>query len=92
VYLAPADKQGRMMKNGKATPSSGGNAMLGAFLGQLGLSDVAIRKLTEAGPHDMFYLNNKNIGELGIAAERLKTQAERAAPTTPAKIPPVRKG
>jgi hypothetical protein len=31
VYLAPADKQGRMMKNGKATPSSGGNAVLGVI-------------------------------------------------------------
>jgi len=89
VFFAASDKQGRMVQNSKTRPSSSGNAVLGAFFGRLGLSDEAITKLTEAGPDEMFYLNTKNIGELGITAVRLKTPKEKEE-TKPTAAPPAR--
>jgi hypothetical protein len=70
IFTAPTGKQGNIVQNGKTTPSNGGNALVGAFFNQLGLSDEAIRSLTEAAPDDVFYLNTKNINELGINAKR----------------------
>jgi hypothetical protein len=72
VYSVPVDKQGNKVKGGKATPWNGGNALIGAFYNQLGLSDKAIEALTEAAPADMFWLNTKNLNELSIIAQRLE--------------------
>jgi hypothetical protein len=80
VFTAPADKQGNI-KSGRATPWNGGNALVGAFLYQLGLNEKAIEALTDAAPESMFYLNTKNIGELGITATRLEPQKTTIPPT-----------
>ena len=66
----PVDKQGNRIRNGKVTSYNGGNALVGAFFSKLGLSDKAIEALTDAEYSSMFYLNTKNIEELGIAAKR----------------------
>jgi len=47
-----------------------GNALVGAFFYQLGLSDAAIIALTGADYKSMFYLNGKRLEELGIEATR----------------------
>jgi hypothetical protein len=97
VYLSEVDKQGNLKKNGKVRPTSGGNAVLGAFFGQLGLGDEAIRKLTEASPDEMFWLNTKNVQEIGINAERWMPPTQQAPvqdnkPVQDRPIPPVRNG
>jgi hypothetical protein len=70
ISLTAVDKQGNRIKGSKAVPSNGGNALVGAFYSQLGLNDKAIRALTEASPYETFYLNTKNVNELGINAQR----------------------
>lgn len=53
--------------------SSSGNALVGAYLGQLGLNDFQIGVLTEASPGRMLELNSLRPGqlaELGIAYRR----------------------
>jgi hypothetical protein len=62
------DKQGSPIKGGKKTPFNGGNALVGAFFYQLGLSEKAIETLTDADPTSIFWLNTKRLEELGIKA------------------------
>jgi hypothetical protein len=50
-----------------------GAAVIGAFLAKLGLSDVAIRYLTEAVPNTMNWLTAEKARELGIDS-RVATQ------------------
>jgi hypothetical protein len=73
IVTLPTDNQGNRVKGGKATPYNGGNALVGAFFNQIGLNDKAIATLTNAGFDSAFYLNTKNIEELGIKAERWVT-------------------
>jgi hypothetical protein len=70
MSLRPLDKQGNVLKNSKGQTWNGGNALVGAFYNQLGLSDEAIMTLTDADYTSIFWLNTKNIQELGITAER----------------------
>jgi hypothetical protein len=77
----PVDKQGNRIKGGKATPYNAGNALVGAFYSQLGLSEKAIEALTDADPSDTFYLNTKNVEELGISAQRLKALTPSPSPS-----------
>jgi hypothetical protein len=52
---------------GRGTAESGpGNAVLGAYLYQLGLSEDAIVYVTQAGPTSMKWLNTEEAGQHGI--------------------------
>jgi hypothetical protein len=52
---------------GRGTAESGpGNAVLGAYLYQLGLSEEAIIYVTQAGPTSMKWLNTEEAGQHGI--------------------------
>jgi hypothetical protein len=67
AYKMPVDKNNAPIKNGKPVVSSGGNAVFGAYLASLGLSDKAIYSLTEAGPDSMLFLKSEQqANDLGI--------------------------
>jgi len=53
--------------------------VIGAFLAKLGLSDAAIRYLTEAAPNTMNWLTAEKARELGIDS-RVGTQPPEARP------------
>ncbi|MBS7811327.1 hypothetical protein [Roseococcus pinisoli] len=72
---------------GAGRVSSSGNALVGAYLGQLGLNDFQIGVLTEASPGRMLELNSLRPGqlaELGIAYRR----GMPSAPPRPGRISP----
>jgi hypothetical protein len=70
--------------------SSSGNALVGAYLGQLGMNDLQIGVLTEASPGRMLVLNSlrpEQLAELDIAYRRGMPGAApraRSAPKRPA--------
>ncbi|WP_421990434.1 hypothetical protein [Roseococcus sp.] len=71
---------------GAGRVSSSGNALVGAYLGQLGMNDLQIGVLTEASPGRMLVLNSlrpEQLAELGIAYRRgmpgASTRPSRAA-------------
>jgi hypothetical protein len=53
--------------------SGPGNAILGAYLNQLGLSEKAILYITHAGPTSIQWLKMEEAAEYGIVVERLRT-------------------
>src|SRR5262245_6163417 len=76
-------------KKATAVVSSGGNAIVGAYYGQLGLSDNAIYWLTSAPPQGGLWMNAKVARELGITFINLddpvkKTEAQPCIEATPA--------
>jgi hypothetical protein len=64
------DNQGNRIEGRQRTAYNAGNALVGAFYNQLGLSDEAIAALTDANFNSMFYINTKRLEELGITAKR----------------------
>jgi hypothetical protein len=56
--------------NGQDTVSSAGNAVVGAYLDQLGLSMQAITYITEKQPNDIQWLTFDDAGRLGIEARK----------------------
>jgi hypothetical protein len=52
--------------------SSDGNALLGAFYNQIGLSSSAIKTLTEQTPNRMYWLNKNSAVDLSIPVEEWK--------------------
>jgi hypothetical protein len=81
VYDVYVDKAGQMVKGTKPVPSSSGNALVGAFYAELGLSDKAIYTLTDAPPTSMYWLNAKTAADLQFAVERWKDPPK--TPTVP---------
>lgn len=73
------DDQGRSIETGQ------GNALIGAYLNQLGLSEKAVLYITQAAPADMTWLTFDDADDLGISVR----QVGAAAPARPA-APPVR--
>ena len=69
IFWLPVDKQGKPIADAPVPASSGGNAVLGAFYNQLGLSDAAIRTLTEQPPNKMYWLSKDSAATLGIHVE-----------------------
>lgn len=76
---------------GAGRVSSSGNALVGAYLGGLGMNDFQIGTLTEASPGRMLVLNSlrpEQLAELGIAYRRgmpgAPPRAPRVAPKSPA--------
>ena len=72
-YLAPKARLGfhaaYSNDGGGAAVSGAGNALVGAYLDRLGLSDETIFELTEAGPAGMLWLDVPTANQLGIAAK-----------------------
>jgi peptidoglycan hydrolase-like protein with peptidoglycan-binding domain len=58
------------MKNGQKMETGPGNALVGAYLNNLGLSEEAILFVTSAGPDDAEFLSFQRAERLGIRVER----------------------
>ena len=71
VYRTRVDRNGNRINGAPVYGSSSGNAVLGAYLAELGLAPKTIATLTEAGPGDMYWLKTKNLKDLGIEAKRI---------------------
>lgn len=71
--------------NGQKSESGVGNALVGAYLTRLGLSDDAIIYIEQADPDDITWLTPEDAGRLGIDMSALPVQTARApAQTAPA--------
>ena len=84
------------VKNGVAQESGAPNAVLGSFLGSLGLSDKAIAYLTSSAPNSMTWLTPAKADELGlnvkdIATLRAQPNAGNATPGGPDVLTQTRK-
>jgi hypothetical protein len=58
-----------VQREGAASESGAGNALVGAYLNQLGMSQTAIVYLTSAPPEDMQWLPLRDAGRYGIDLE-----------------------
>lgn len=76
------DDSGRKLETGQ------GNALIGAYLNQLGLSDRAVLYITGAAPADMAWLNPKDAEDVGIAVRRMAAAAAPQPQRTPQPTPP----
>lgn len=68
-------------KNGVKRESGAGNAVLGSFLGSLGLSDEAIAYFTSSPPDDIMWLHMSEADELGLKIQDISTIRARSIPT-----------
>ena len=59
-----------VVKAGTVAESAPGNAVLGAYLGQIGLSEEAIRYITDAEPSAIHWMSMSEAAEYGIAVAR----------------------
>lgn len=80
------DDQGRAIETGQ------GNALIGAYLNQLGLSEKAVLYITQAAPAEMTWLNFDDADDLGIPVRPLGGAAPTpaAAPSAPPQASPPR--
>ena len=70
-----------IVKDGVATETSVGNALVGAYLNRIGLPDQAVVFITQAAPDDITWLSIED-------AERLGIDVELFTPTAPSRMPP----
>ena len=70
VLWAASDRNGNMI-HGSTRVASGGTAVLGAYFAKLGLPEKTIDILASPGPNEMYWLETKNLKQLGIKAERI---------------------
>ena len=79
------------LENGTPVPTSGGNALLGAYLNQIGLPDRAVLYITSTAPQDITWLKLQDAESLGIDAVPFTPEAksENPAPAVPPAEPPV---
>ena len=78
-----------IQNNGEARETGTGNALAGAYLNQLGLTQSAITFVTEAAPQNMKWLTPEDAKNLGIEMTVLASkEIEPAAPNT-ANIPTI---
>jgi len=63
------------MKTGGMSESGPGNAILGAYLNQLGLSERAILYITHAAPTSMQWMSMEEAAEYGITVAKLPSPA-----------------
>ena len=66
---------------GAVAQSAPGNAVLGAYLDRLGLSEEAIRYVTDAEPSTIHWMNNIEAAEHGIVVAQWNTSEQTAAAT-----------
>ena len=72
VYTVLVNKRsGERIKGVAPTVPSGANAVLGAYLSELGVPYKTIDLLVSPGPDDMYWLKTKNLDALGIKATRI---------------------
>ncbi|MDX1010508.1 hypothetical protein GOE08_27130 [Sinorhizobium medicae] len=64
--------------NGKASESGAANALVGAYLNQLGLSDRAVVYVTSAPPEGVEWLTAQTAASVGIGYESIALKAPRA--------------
>jgi hypothetical protein len=69
-----------IMKTGGMSESGPGNAILGAYLNQLGLSERAILYITHAAPTSMQWMSIAEAAEYGIAVAKLPPPPVRPGP------------
>jgi hypothetical protein len=70
-----------IVKTGALSESGPGNAILGAYLNQLGLSEKAILYITHAAPTSMQWMSMQEAAEFGIAVARLPSAHAGPGPT-----------
>lgn len=98
-FVAPESKIGFHAAYNKddGTETGEGNALVGAYLSNLGLSYDAIAYLTDAAPHDMHWLTPRAAAKIGItyslvsppaASEPQPFMPQQPAAPTPAPPPP----
>lgn len=78
------------VKNGDAVESGAGNAILGAYLNQLGLSFAAIYAITHAGPENMTWLDANEAKAIGIDAVEIDGSTNPALEATNVAVLPLR--
>lgn len=81
-----------VQKAGATSESGPGNAVLGAYLDQLGLPEDAIVYITQAGPSSMKWLTMDEAGEHGIDVTLLPPAEPVVASVEPSDIVPDRGG
>lgn len=67
--------------NGKASESGAANALVGAYLNQLGLSDKAVVYVTSAPPEGVEWLTSRTAASVGIGYETIPVKVPRSAKT-----------
>ncbi|OLP54867.1 hypothetical protein BJF92_13750 [Rhizobium rhizosphaerae] len=67
--------------NGRASESGAANALVGAYLNQLGLSDKAVVYVTSAPPEGVEWLTSQTAASVGIGYETITVKAPRAVET-----------
>lgn len=67
--LAPGARLGFHAASGSDGVSAGGNALVGAYMARLGLSQKAVFALTSADPNDMAWLDLPSAKTLGISVD-----------------------
>jgi hypothetical protein len=73
-----------LIENGIVTETGAGNALVGAYLSRLGLSDAAILYIEKAHPDQINWLTKKDAAEVGIEVAILPSLQSRSAPRQPA--------
>ena len=69
-YLGSTGRLGFHAASGEDGVSAPGNALVGAYMARLGLSQDAVFALTAASPYDIAWLDFASAKQLGIAVER----------------------
>jgi hypothetical protein len=85
IYDAGTLPDGHMDGNSPATASGPGNAIIGAYLRQLGFNYDTIGKLSSPSPKEMLWLTQKNAAELGITYTFDDVPVAENKPTIPPK-------
>lgn len=78
-----------VVSGGKASASGVGNALVGAYLNQIGLSQRAIVYVTSAPPKGMEWLSPQTAGQIGVSFTSLDQASSHSAPVEP-EGPPTR--
>ena len=78
-------------KGGQASESGVGNALVGSYLTQIGLSENAVIYITQAAPTEMTWLNLRDAKQIGIEVLPFEEQTPATKPAqriTPRETPP----
>jgi len=73
---------------GRAAESGVGNALLGSYLTQIGLSEHAVVYITQAGPRQMTWLTLPDAKQIGIDVLPFETQTASTTPQQPTQQTP----
>ena len=76
-----------IQREGTTQETGSGNALTGAYLNQLGLTQSAIYYITEKAPHEMNWLSRESAMELGIEITILSASETKQATRDDGRIP-----